>query len=145
MQSTLDHSRQAGPEIGDRLARLVGLGLISLVLLAFTLPLGAGDRVLASWLPQAPCLFRELTGLPCPLCGMTRAFHFMGRLRIEQALECNPAGALLFLMLAVQALGGWLSLGAKLGAWRGLGGRGYWAPGVVMILASWIWRMLSLA
>ncbi|MEK7729980.1 MAG: DUF2752 domain-containing protein [candidate division KSB1 bacterium] len=59
------------------------------------------------------CLFKNLTGVPCPSCGMTRAFLFLGHGQISKATALNPLalpvalvllvqGARLFLRLAVQ-------------------------------------------
>lgn len=65
--------------------------------------LHAAGRALA--LPEAViCPFRALTGLPCPGCGMTRAFLALGRLDIAEAFSQNPLSlplaALLLLYLA---------------------------------------------
>jgi hypothetical protein len=43
-----------------------------------------------------PCLFRVLTGLPCPSCGLTTAFAHMARLEITDALRAHALGPLLF-------------------------------------------------
>lgn len=37
-----------------------------------------------------PCLFLSLTGLPCPTCGMTRAWLAFFRLEIVDALLYHP-------------------------------------------------------
>ena len=37
------------------------------------------------------CLFYNLTGLPCPSCGMTRAFISLGHGDIHSAVLFNPA------------------------------------------------------
>lgn len=42
-----------------------------------------------------PCGFLTLTGQRCPTCGMTTAFAWMVRGRIDRAIEANPSGALL--------------------------------------------------
>ena len=36
------------------------------------------------------CPFKELTGLPCPGCGMTRAFWLLSEFKIKKALMLNP-------------------------------------------------------
>jgi hypothetical protein len=41
------------------------------------------------WLPA--CGFRSVTGIPCPGCGMTRAFLLLSQLRVGEALSANPA------------------------------------------------------
>jgi hypothetical protein len=38
------------------------------------------------------CPLRTLTGVPCPLCGMTTSVTAMSRLRIGEALAANPGG-----------------------------------------------------
>ena len=51
---------------------LTGLaGLAGLVLLHFWVP--------APGLQNSVCLFRRLTGIPCPGCGMTRAFAHLAK------------------------------------------------------------------
>ena len=38
------------------------------------------------------CLFRRLTGIPCPLCGMTTSVTAAVHLHLGPALAANPAG-----------------------------------------------------
>ena len=46
------------------------------------------------------CPFHKITGLPCPGCGMTRAFLLLGQLRVGEALAAHPlAPGLLLAML----------------------------------------------
>jgi Protein of unknown function (DUF2752) len=64
--------------------------------LGATLPLLPGH-------PGLPCPLRTLTGIPCPLCGMSTSVEETVRLDLGDALAANPAGivvvalALLFL------------------------------------------------
>ena len=39
-----------------------------------------------------PCPFRNVTGMPCPLCGMTRSVTAAVHLRVGEAVAFNPAG-----------------------------------------------------
>ena len=60
-------------------------------------------------LPSAPhgpffCLFRFITGLPCPSCGMTRAFIALGHGDVKSAFFLNPASPLIYCTA-------WLTLG----------------------------------
>jgi len=53
------------------------------------------------------CQFKEITGLPCPLCGMTRAFVSAANLDFKYAALINPGGLFLFCYLFVYLLLGW--------------------------------------
>lgn len=44
------------------------------------------------------CPLRTLTGVPCPLCGMTTSVTAMSRLRIGEALAANPGGVVVALV-----------------------------------------------
>jgi len=52
-------------------------------------------------LPSAPhgpffCLFRTITGLPCPSCGMTHAFIALGHGDVKGAFFHNPASLIIY-------------------------------------------------
>ena len=76
--------------------RKAGLGALALVLLAAALPSqGAGVPI---------CLFRYLTGLPCPGCGLTRSFSCILHGEFERGYEYHPFGYFLlplFIMVAI--------------------------------------------
>ncbi len=70
------------------------------------------------WLALAPhlrtCVFRSLTGFPCPTCGTTRAAIAMLHGDLATALAANPlaaAAGLLFVagapLAAIWAVAGW--------------------------------------
>ncbi len=48
-------------------------------------------------IPRSSCLIRNITGLPCPSCGLTRAFHALSTGRIGDALAVNVVSPLVFL------------------------------------------------
>jgi len=48
------------------------------------------------------CMARRLTGLGCPGCGMTRCFISLAHGDLRAAWRYNPAGPLLFAILAFQ-------------------------------------------
>jgi hypothetical protein len=50
------------------------------------------------------CPLRSLTGIPCPLCGMTRGVEALVHGDVVGSLRLNP-GALLLVVAAVVALG----------------------------------------
>jgi|GEM_PF-747163 len=53
-------------------------------------------------LPLPACPLRETTGVPCPLCGGTRAFASLAGLDFAEALRLNP-----LVSLAACGAGGW--------------------------------------
>jgi hypothetical protein len=82
------------------------------------------------------CPFRLATGLPCPGCGMTRAWVLLAHGRLGAALSANPfvlvtmpsAGALALLVLGALVLRRPLpDLRAAAGSWI-----------VKMVLAGWL-------
>lgn len=46
--------------------------------------------LLAAVLLDTPCLFRKATGIPCPTCGMSRAWMSFLRLDLATALRYHP-------------------------------------------------------
>ena len=80
-------------DIPARQTRVVGAGLIGSAAVWPLLPLH----------PPLACPFRALTGLPCPLCGMTRACVAAVHGHLGASLAFNPAGVLV-VVAAVIAL-----------------------------------------
>ncbi len=82
-------ARQAPPP--DVLLRL-GVGASAVALAAIGLAhacFGLEPLLLSDWLPG--CVFRTLTGLPCPGCGMTHALLLLTQLRIAESFAAHPA------------------------------------------------------
>lgn len=50
------------------------------------------------------CVFKNLTGLECPLCGMTRAGYWLVRFQVHQAFLLNPLVLFLPLILMIEIL-----------------------------------------
>ena len=65
--------------------RLVGAGMLAAGL---TLPLLPGH-------PGLHCPLRTLTGVPCPLCGLSTSVEDTVRIHPGDALAANPLGVLL--------------------------------------------------
>jgi hypothetical protein len=75
----------------------------------------AGLLVLHVWVPASGlqntvCLFRRLTGIPCPGCGMTRAFAHLAKGEWAAAAHDHP----LAFPLAAEIVLTWLAWGAAL-------------------------------
>jgi hypothetical protein len=60
-----------------------------------------GNRAVIGPVLLPPCGFKISTGVPCPTCYMTRSFALMARGRILTAFELQPAGAILWTLLAL--------------------------------------------
>lgn len=81
------------------------LAVLALAGAAYALRETAGK----GWMPG--CVFRKLTGLDCPGCGMTRGTYALLHGRVLEAFAYNPVGMIL-LPLAMVAIGievmGWV-------------------------------------
>jgi len=82
------------------------------------------------WLDHLPgCVLRGLTGVPCPGCGMTRAFWLLGQLRFAEAFAMHPLAPALVLAMTAHLAGlrfrsrratnawAWVGLGVTVGIW----------------------------
>lgn len=47
-------------------------------------------------LPLPECLFKNVTGYPCPTCGLTRSFHDTAHLDMHRAFDFHFLGPVLF-------------------------------------------------
>jgi len=56
----------------------------------------------ADWTIPGMCTFRRMFGLPCPGCGLTRSFVALAGGDLAAGWRFNPAGPLLFGLVAVQ-------------------------------------------
>jgi hypothetical protein len=79
----------------------------------------AGLAVLHVWTPSgdpatALCLSRRLLHLPCPGCGLTRAFAALAKGEWAAALRLHPLAP----VLALEVVLGWLAWGMALAARR---------------------------
>lgn len=81
--------------------------------------------------PEVACPLRALTGVPCPLCGMTRAIVAAAHGHAGESLAFNPGGVIL-LVLAVVAIvrPAWLAR-LQLPTWSLL----------AIVGALWVWNI----
>lgn len=109
-------SATSGPRLG-RAARLIlaasAVGLVGVLAMAARLrpdPRGYGTHEQLG-LPR--CAFSAMTGTPCPSCGMTTAFAWCARGRLDRAWRANPAGSVLAPTCAVLVV--WMIVSAARG------------------------------
>jgi hypothetical protein len=113
-----------------------GAAALALLLLATVAP------VVAPGLP--PCFFHQVTGLPCPTCGGTRATLALLSGDVPGALHANPLAAVALVVL----VGGGLVAGAIAVVGRGLREPeripGWARAAVVLVLAAnWLWLIVD--
>lgn len=95
------------------------------------------------------CVVLTLTGVPCPMCGMTTTFALMADGRLLDALANQPFGVVLFLATMGGLVVGFWDLISARGAWRGVLA---WVLEretavaltiLVGLLAGWTYKILS--
>jgi hypothetical protein len=81
--------------------------LLAQPLLARAMLLGSAVYGLISWwgLPLMVCPWKNLTGLPCPGCGMTRSTFALLQGRYRESLESNAFSWVVLLLLMIVAVG----------------------------------------
>jgi hypothetical protein len=96
----------------------------------------------ARW-TDAACLFRGLTGLPCPGCGITTSLRALARGDAVASWSANPAGFAVAALLAGQAA---VALAAMRRGAPGDAGRRWlmWLDRTAMggLAASWLCRLM---
>jgi uncharacterized protein DUF2752 len=94
--------------LGRRTWAIAGAaGLLAFLVLHFWVP-PEGARFII-------CPFRRMTGVPCPGCGLTRAFAHLAKGEWAAALRDHPLAPL----VALELLGAWLVWGlAETDRWR---------------------------
>jgi hypothetical protein len=107
-----------------------------LALLGAPLVLSLGDLPL--------CGFRHVTGLPCPLCGGTRACAALADGNFLMAWQLNPGLMVLLALVAVHSvqLGVEAWTGRRVQRWRI--GANAWRAGLIVLLAGWVLRLMGL-
>ena len=83
---------------------LAGLAVLTTARWLEPSPYGVGTH---TELGLPPCTMLQLSGMPCPSCGMTTAFAFVVRGRLFSAIHVQPAGtalAITTLIITILAL-----------------------------------------
>ena len=97
-----------GPTVTASGSDRLGHGVVAAMLAAvFAASFLGIDRWRTDLLPAAVsesgtiCLLRNLTGLPCPTCGMTRSFCAISRGRVGAAIDLHPLGPIIYAVFAL--------------------------------------------
>ncbi|WP_312870552.1 DUF2752 domain-containing protein [Gordonia asplenii] len=97
-----------------------------------------------AWSPAAVvsgpgfCPFREMTGWPCPACGLTRSFVMLAHGDVARAFSFNLFGPVFFVVgLAATIVAGW-SLVARRPAVLEKFGSWLTTPAAMVLLAVWM-------
>jgi hypothetical protein len=94
------------------------------------------------------CTMLQLTGYPCPMCGMTTTFSLAMHGRLLDALLCQPFGLALFLVTIATALASLLEFVTPRRRWRRfwdwLGLKEGWIAGALLLglLVGWIYKLI---
>lgn len=97
------------------------------------------------------CLIKQVTGVPCPSCGTTRAIDALLEGHFMESVLLNPFGLLVFVVMAlfplwvlVDLLSGKMSFFYFYNRVEKLLQRKYIAiPLVVLVLLNWIWNIFK--
>ncbi len=128
---------------GALLVAAAGLaGLLGLARSLVPDPRGYGTHL---QLGLRPCGFATVTGRLCPTCGMTTAFAWFSRGRVDRSWRANPAGCL-FAMSSIPVMV-WLVACAVRGEPVGFASltgpvMGLLLAGVAFSLMSWLIRLI---
>ncbi len=128
--------------------------LYSLVIIAAGI--GCGWLVYSIWnisrsvhIGSTVCMFKKITGLPCPSCGATRAIITLLKGHWEDSLLINPLGVLLLLSLFIFPV--WVGcdfVKKRKSFWlfylkteQQLRKRRIAIPFVLLIVVNWVWNI----
>ena len=93
------------------------------------------------------CGFRNLTGQPCPGCGMTRSWAFLSQGQVAEAVQISPLGSALFLVLCFALVYGLLRQTGSLPALRlrmsRVERRWFWAGLGGLLLSNWAYAIIT--
>jgi len=94
------------PFAKDPVLRIVSLFILMGVVISGVFYFLAGIDFSVSLSHITFCPFKVIIGLPCPGCGMTRAFISLGQLNIVKAMTFNPFSIILFWIILFYAMKG---------------------------------------
>ena len=87
--------RRNGDRIEAALVLFLAVGMLVVASLLAPDPSGYGTH---RKLLVVPCIFRTVTHLPCPFCGLTTAYSYMARLQVADAFAAHALGPLAYVL-----------------------------------------------
>jgi hypothetical protein len=81
------------------------------------------------------CLFRRVTGRPCPSCGLTRSWQAIGHGRIGDGLSAHPFGPLTMLAAI------WLASDGSAARRLEVVDRRWGQAAAAAWIGAWLWRV----
>ena len=95
-------------EVNDNKLYHLFIFLLCILILLFSLILSFenGNSIYISGFEQYNyfgfCLFKQVTGVQCPSCGLTRSFILIGHFKILEALSFNMVGIFMYILVILQ-------------------------------------------
>lgn len=97
------------------------------------------------------CFFKNLTGYPCPSCGVTRSVSQLFRGNFLEAIYINPIGLLVFIIITIVPIWIIVDLGLKKASfWLFYKKAQIWfiqkkvfIPFAALIFLNWIWNFIK--
>ena len=91
------------PLSGEVQGHLV-IGLMALAVVVASVVLTPSDSVVSffGWDVPPLCMFKRITGMDCPGCGLTRSFTYMGHGDVIDAFTRHKLGPPFYLFVAAQ-------------------------------------------
>lgn len=96
-----------------------------------------------------PCKFKELTALPCPTCGFTRSFLWMGHGNYGRAFVTSPLAGILFLAVIFFLSGNLAALLLRVHIkpgpffrWKKRGWTIFFIGCLALMMADWVYRCM---
>src|SRR5438105_2664173 len=96
-----------------------------------------------------PCLFKEITGLPCPSCGITRALLLLAHGNLSASLFLNPLGLLLALGMIALPVWVFIDVYRKSDSFllfylcmeKAIKQRAFAIPMALLTCLNWVWNI----
>jgi hypothetical protein len=100
---------------------------------------------------SGPCLFRLVTGIPCPSCGSTRSVLAMLHGKLAESIYWNPLGIVILALMIFSPAWIMIDLIRKkslffhtyLKAESLLRRKHIMIPAILLIVANWIWNIVK--